>query len=66
MSESISAGLGWGQQGDTGLAFELLAAQQVTSTPEPASLLLFATGAFGIAGVARIRRRLHGKDTRVM
>jgi hypothetical protein len=60
MSESISAGLGWGQQGDAGLAFGLVSAQQVTATPEPASLLLFATGAAGIAAIAAVRRRSHG------
>ena len=52
-SESISAGLGWAQQGDAGLAFQLLDTRQVVATPEPASLVLLATGMLVVLGVRR-------------
>ena len=55
-AESISAGLGWARQGDTGLAFELRASE-VTSTPEPTSAALVLTGLAGLAGVAFRRRK---------
>lgn len=72
MSESISAsttlpaGERWGRQLDAGLAFELVAAQEVTTTPEPASLLLVATGAFGVMGAGLVGRKHRRKDDCVM
>jgi hypothetical protein len=54
-SESISAGLGWAPQGEQGLAFQLLDTQQVVATPEPASLVLLATGL--VVVVLGVRRR---------
>lgn len=55
-SESISAGLGWAQQGDQGLAFQLLDTRQVVATPEPASLVLLGTGLTVIFVGVRLRR----------
>jgi hypothetical protein len=52
-SESISAGLGWAQQGEQGLAFQLLDTRQVVATPEPASFVLLSTGLLVILGVRR-------------
>jgi len=52
-SEFISAGLGWTQQGERSLAFQLLDTRQVVATPEPASLILLATGMALVLGVRR-------------
>ena len=48
--------LQWGTDWDTGLNNITTNVTSVTATPEPASVLLMATGFIGIAGVARRRR----------
>ncbi|MGH7617004.1 MAG: PEP-CTERM sorting domain-containing protein [Gemmatimonadaceae bacterium] len=59
-NESISAGLGWGVQGDQGqgLAFQLGNSANVATAPEPTSIVLLATGLAGLGGVSRRRKRL--------
>jgi PEP-CTERM motif-containing protein len=47
----------WGPTGDTELAFDLTSAGSVTTTPEPATLTLFATGLLAMAGVGVRRHR---------
>jgi hypothetical protein len=51
--EGISTETGWAQMGDQGLAFQLLDTRQVVATPEPASLVLLATGLVVVLGVRR-------------
>jgi hypothetical protein len=51
--EGISTETGWAQMGDQGLAFQLLDTRQVVATPEPASLVLLATGLLVVFGVRR-------------
>jgi hypothetical protein len=55
-SEGISTETGWAQMGDQGLAFQLLDTRQVVASPEPASLVLLATGMVLIGGALRRRR----------